>query len=272
MRAWCLVPLGLAREGNALPNTPDREPRLLDGVRAQIRLRHYSIRTEEAYVDWIRRFILFHGKRHPLEMGESEIGAFLAHLAVDRNVARSTQNQVLNAIVFLHRAVLHKKIEDLGPLVWAKKARHLPVVLTRVEVQAVLARLEGVHRLAAELMYGAGLRVLECVRLRIKEIEFARSEIMVRDGKGQRDRVTLLPERTKQPLSAQIAFARAIQASDLQAGFSSVHLPTALARKYRGADRDWRRQYVFPSERRSRDPAVGSCDVTTSAIRRCSVR
>lgn len=257
MRARCPVSLGLAREGDTLPDIADREPRLLDRVRAEIRLRHYSIRTEEAYVDWIRRFILFHGKRHPLEMGEPEIGAFLTHLAVERNVARSTQNQALNAIVFLYRAVLHQRIDDLGPLVRARKAGRLPVVLTRVEVQAVLARLEGVHRLAAELMYGAGLRVLECVRLRIKDVEFARSEIMVRDGKGQRDRVTILPERTKQALSAQLALARAIHESDLRAGFGSVHLPTALARKYRGADRDWRWQYVFPSERCSRDPRSG---------------
>jgi len=257
MRQVRPVFVGRSRWGKIVSEPPAHEPRLLDRVRAAIRVRHYSIRTEEAYVQWVRRFILFHGKRHPLEMGGPEIGAFLTHLAVDRKVAQATQNQALNAIVFLYRAVLDKKIEDLGPLVRAKKSRRLPVVLTRTEAQAVLARLEGVPRLAAELMYGAGLRVLECARLRVKEIELARSEILVRDGKGRRDRVTMLPECTKPALTAQLAVARAMHAADLQAGFGSVYLPTALARKYRGADRDWRWQYVFPSERRSRDPRSG---------------
>jgi len=242
MRQARPVFVGRCRRGKSVPDPPAREPRLLDRVRAAIRMRHYSIRTEEAYVQWVRRFVLFHGKRHPREMGGPEIAAFLTHLAVDRKVAQATQNQALNAIVFLYRAVLDEKIEDLGPLVRARKSRRLPIVLTRAEVQAVLACLEGVPRLAAELMYGAGLRVLECARLRIKEIEFARSEILVRDGKGRRDRMTMLPERTQPALLAQLAVARALHAADLQAGSGCVYLPTALARKYPGAGRDWRWQ------------------------------
>jgi integron integrase len=186
-------------------------------------------------------------------------------------VAEATQNQALNAIVFLYRTVLEKEIEELGPLVRAKKSRRLPVVLTRAEARAVLAQLEGVPRLAAELMYGAGLRVLECARLRVKEIEFARREMLVRDGKGRQDRMTMLPECTKPALMAQLGVARAIHASDLQAGSGSAYLPTALARKYRGADRDWRWQYVFPSDRRSHDPRNGVVrrhHVSSSALQR----
>jgi integron integrase len=240
-----------------LSNHAPQAPRLLDRVRSAIRVRHYSIRTEQAYVQWIRRFILFHRKRHPAEMGGAEIAAFLTHLAVEGNVAESTQNQALNAIVFLYRVVLETEIDDLGQVVRARKPRRLPVVLTLAETRAVLSRLEGVHRLAAELLYGAGLRLLECVRLRVKDLEFARGEIVVRDGKGRRDRVTMLPERVRKGLSVQLALARAIHEADLSAGFGSVYLPTALARKYRGADRDWPWQYVFPSEKRARDPRSG---------------
>jgi integron integrase len=240
-----------------LSNHAPQAPRLLDRVRSAIRVRHYSIRTEQAYVQWIRRFILFHRKRHPAEMGGAEIAAFLTHLAVEGNVAESTQNQALNAIVFLYRVVLEMKIDDLGQVVRARKPRRLPVVVTLAETRAVLSRLEGVHRLAAELLYGAGLRLLECVGLRVKDLEFARGEIVVRDGKGRRDRVTMLPERVRKGLSVQLALARAIHEADLSAGFGSVYLPTALARKYRGADRDWPWQYVFPSEKRARDPRSG---------------
>ncbi len=240
-----------------MSNHAPQAPRLLDRVRSAIRVRHYSIRTEQAYVQWIRRFILFHRKRHPAEMGGAEIAAFLTHLAVEGNVAESTQNQALNAIVFLYRVVLEMKIDDLGQVVRARKPRRLPVVVTLAETRAVLSRLEGVHRLAAELLYGAGLRLLECVGLRVKDLEFARGEIVVRDGKGRRDRVTMLPERVRKGLSVQLALARAIHEADLSAGFGSVYLPTALARKYRGADRDWPWQYVFPSEKRARDPRSG---------------
>jgi integron integrase len=256
-----LVGSGVASDGDGkggvLSNHAPQAPRLLDRVRSAIRVRHYSIRTEQAYVQWIRRFILFHRKRHPAEMGGAEIAAFLTHLAVEGNVAESTQNQALNAIVFLYRVVLEMKIDDLGQVVRARKPRRLPVVLTLAETRAVLSRLEGVHRLAAELLYGAGLRLLECVGLRVKDLEFARGEIVVRDGKGRRDRVTMLPERVRKGLSVQLALARAIHEADLSAGFGSVYLPTALARKYRGADRDWPWQYVFPSEKRARDPRSG---------------
>ncbi|HUG36033.1 MAG TPA: integron integrase [Candidatus Limnocylindrales bacterium] len=234
-----------------------RAPRLLGRVRAVIRLRHYSIRTEQAYVQWIRRFILFHGKRHPAEMGGVEVAAYLTHLAVRDNVAAATQNQALNALVFLYRVVLEREALDLGPVVRARKPRHLPVVLTPAEARAVLSGLEGAHRLAAELMYGAGLRVLECVRLRVKDLELARGEIVVRDGKGRRDRVTMLPDRVGQGLAAQLRLARALHEADLAEGFGSVHMPDTLARKYRGADREWTWQYVFPADRRARDPRSG---------------
>jgi integron integrase len=240
-----------------LPHRTADAPRLLDRVRAAIRVRHYSIRTEQAYVQWIRRFILFHRKRHPAEMGGAEVATFLTHLAVQGNVAAATQNQALNALVFLYRVVLERGDLDLGAVVRARKPRHLPVVLTPAEVRAVLSGLEGAHRLAAELMYGAGLRLLECVRLRVKDLELGRGEITVRDGKGRRDRVTMLPERAKRGLAAQLRLARALHASDLAAGFGSVYLPTALERKYRGADREWGWQYVFPAERRARDPRGG---------------
>lgn len=252
-----------------------RTPRLLERVRSATRVRHYSIRTEQAYTQWIRRFILFHRKRHPAEMGGAEIAAFLTHLAVQGKVAESTQNQALNAIVFLYRVVLEKEVEDLGQVVRARKPRRLPVVLTPAETRAVLCRLEGVYRLAAELMYGAGLRLLECVRLRVKDLEFGRGEIVVRDGKGRRDRVTMLPERARKGLSAQLSLARAIHGADLAAGFGAVHLPSALARKYRGADRDWPWQYVFPSEKRARDPrsdVVRRHHLSESALQRAVKR
>ncbi len=263
------------RWGGALSSDSTRAPRLLERVRSAIRVRHYSIRTEQAYIQWIRRFILFHGKRHPAELGGAEIATFLSHLAVDGNVAESTQNQALNAIVLLYRVVLEQEVTDLGAVVRARKPRRLPVVLTPVEVRGVLARLDGVHRLTAELMYGAGLRLLECVRLRIKDIEFARGEIVVRDGKGRRDRVTVLPERVRKRLSAQLARVRAIHEADLAEGFGSVHLPHALARKYRGADRDWPWQYAFPSDRRARDPRSGLVrrhHISESALQRAVKR
>ena len=235
-----------------------RKPRLPDRVREEIRLRHYSIRTKEAYVQWIRRFIVFHGKRHPLEMGGAEMAAFLTHLAVEGKVAAATQNQALNALVFLYREVSKRKVEDLGDLVRAKKPRRLPVVLTPSEVSSVLSRLTGVHRLVAGLMYGAGLRLLESTRMRVKDVDFARREIIVRDGKGRRDRVTVLPQRATEALSAQLVVARALHHADLAEGYGSVYLPDALARKYPHADRDWRWQYVFPADTRSRDARSGA--------------
>ena len=231
---------------------------LVDETRRVLRLLHYSIRTEEAYVQWIRRFIRFSGGRHPREMGQQEIVAFLSHLAVDGNVAAATQNQALNAIAFLYRRVLDRELGDLGSIVRAKKPRQLPVVLTRPEVVELLSRLDGVHRLAAGLMYGAGLRLLETVRLRAKDLDLERGEVMIRNGKGGRDRVTVLPARLVAPLRDQLAHARALHLADLAEGFGSVFLPHALARKFRGADREWSWQYVFPAATRSRDPRSGA--------------
>jgi integron integrase len=191
-------------------------------------------------------------------MGSEEIVAFLSHLAVEGKVAAATQNQALNAISFLYRRVLDRELEDLGSMVRAKKRRHLPVVLTRPEVIDLLARLEGVHRLTAGLMYGAGLRLMETVRLRAKDLDLERGELVVRNGKGGRDRVTVLPVRLIGPLRDQLAQARAIHQTDLAEGFGSVFLPDALARKFRGAEREWSWQYVFPSAARSRDPRSGA--------------
>jgi len=222
-----------------------------------MRLRHYSIRTEEAYVHWIRRFIRFSGGRHPREMGAQEIVAFLSHLAVDGNVAAATQNQALNALSFLYGRILGRELGDLGSIARAKKPRRLPVVLTRSEVIELLSRLDGVHRLAAGLMYGAGLRLMETVRLRAKDVDLARREILIRNGKGGRDRVTVLPVRLVGALSSQLVRARALHRADLAEGFGSVYLPDALARKYRGADREWGWQYILPAACRSRDPRSG---------------
>jgi integron integrase len=231
---------------------------LVDETRRVIRLRHYSIRTEEAYVHWIRRFIRFSGGRHPREMGQPEIEAFLSHLAVDGNVAAATQNQALNAISFLYKRVLDRELGDLGAIVRAKKPRKLPVVLTRSEVMELLSRLDGTPRLASALMYGAGLRLMETVRLRAKDLDLERGELVVRNGKGGRDRITVLPTRLVSPLRGQLAHARALHLADLAEGFGSVFMPDALARKFRGANREWSWQYVFPAAARSRDPRSGA--------------
>jgi len=231
---------------------------LVDETRRVIRLRHYSIRTEEAYVNWIRRFIRFSGGRHPREMGRLEIEAFLSHLAVDGNVAAATQNQALNALSFLYKRVLEREIGDLEAIVRAKKPRRLPVVLTRGEVTDLLSRLDGVPRLASGLMYGAGLRLMETVRLRAKDLDLERGEILVRNGKGGRDRITVLPARMVDALHDQFERARALHLADLAEGFGSVFMPDALARKYRGADREWSWQYIFPAATRSRDTRSGA--------------
>ncbi len=230
---------------------------LVEETRRVMRLLHYSIRTEEAYVHWIRRFIRFSGGRHPREMGAQEIVAFLSHLAVNGNVAAATQNQALNALSFLYGRVLGRELGDLGAIARAKKPRRLPVVLTRSEVIELLSRLDGVHRLAAGLMYGAGLRLMETVRLRAKDVDLERRELLIRNGKGGRDRVTVLPLRLIGPLSSQLAWARALHQADLDEGFGSVYLPDALARKFVNAGREWGWQYVLPAASRSRDPRSG---------------
>ena len=232
-------------------------PKLLDQVRGKIRLKHYSIRTEQAYVDWIRRFILFFGKQHPRELGAAEVEQFLTHLAVEGNVAASTQSQAKSALLFLYREVLDNELPWLDNVERAKVPKRLPVVLTRDEVGAVLTRIEGTHWLIASLLYGAGLRIMEALRLRVKDVEFARKEILVRDGKGFKDRVTMLPAALAAPLAEHLKRVKALHEQDLAAGRGAVYLPYALERKYPGAARDWAWQYVFPSAGLSEDPRTG---------------
>ena len=245
-------------EGEASVRTAPGAPRLLDRLGQAIRVRHYSQRTESAYRHWVRRFILFHGKRHPSGLSAGEIAAFLNHLAVREHVSASTQNQALSAIVFLYRSVLELELPRLENLIRARKPRHLPVVLTASEVQAVLEQLEGRVRLIAGLLYGSGLRVLECLDLRVKDVDFERLEIRVRDGKGRKDRVTPLPRSLVAPLRVQLAFARELHARDLALGFGETRLPGALARKYPGAGREWGWQYIFPASGRFADRAAGT--------------
>ena len=233
------------------------QPRLLDRVRAAIRVRHYSVRTEDAYIQWIKRFIYFHNKRHPQEMGEQEITAFLTHLAVERNVAASTQNQALAAILFLYKIVLEKDLEWMDEIVRAKRPVHLPVVLSRKEVSSLLSQMRGTNRLVAEILYGTGMRIMECLRLRVQDIDFEYKQIMVRSGKGNKDRVTVLPEILVDALKGQLAYARGLHEADLKEGFGHVYLPYALAKKYPNAEREWKWQYVFVSGNRSKDPRSG---------------
>ena len=229
-------------------------PTLLDALRTAIRTRHYSRRTEKAYAGWVRRFILYHEKRHPREMGEREISRFLSSLATERRVSASTQNQALNAILFLYREVLRKELPRLDEVARAKGPVRLPVVLARDEVEAVLAELEGTLRLMALLMYGAGLRLLECCRLRVKDVEFASNRIVVRGGKGQKDRVTMLPESCRDALAAQLRAAKQQHDADREAGSGWVELPDALTRKYPNAGREWGWQWVFPATRQYYEP------------------
>ncbi|MEK1904281.1 MAG: integron integrase [Pseudomonas sp.] len=232
----------------------DGKPKLLTQVRQQIRVRNYSIRTETVYAEWVKRYIRFHQYRHPLEMGAAEIEAFLTHLAVTRNVAASTQNQALAALLFLYKEVLKVELPWLDGVVRAKKPAHLPVVLTREEVARVLEQLVGVRWMVATLLYGAGLRLLEALRLRVKDVDFARGEILVRDGKGQKDRVTMLPRRLVEPLREHLLKVEALHQRDLEEGFGRANLPFALARKYPNAAAEWGWQFVFPSGNRSKDP------------------
>ncbi len=232
----------------------DDKPKLLDQVRQQIRLRNYSIRTERVYAEWIKRFIRFHAYRHPAEMGAAEIEAYLTHLAVKRDVSASTQNQALAALLFLYKQVLKQDLPWLDNVVRAKRPQHMPVVLTRDEVQRVLARLSGVPWLVASLLYGAGLRLTEALRLRVKDVEFSRREILVRDGKGQKDRVTVLPGTVIAVLQEHLLKVKRLHERDLAEGFGRANLPYALARKYPNAAAEWGWQFVFPSVNRSDDP------------------
>ena len=245
--------------GSSLHPAPHETPpaRLLDRVRWHLRVKRYSIRTEKAYLDWIKRFILFHQKRHPAEMGENEIAAFLSHLAINRNVAAATQNQALSALLFLYRQVLERKLEYIAGVERVRRPPKLPVVFTRAEARAVLAHLHGDYRLMVHLLYGSGLRLLEVLRLRVKDIDFGYNRISVREGKGMRERVTILPARLKQPLQAHLARIQELHQQDLARGHGAVYLPTALGRKYPGAARSWPWQYVFPAAKPSFDPRSG---------------
>jgi integron integrase len=229
----------------------------LDQVRRAIRVRHYSIRTEKSYLHWIKRFVLFHDKRHPSTLGEAEVAQFLSFLANEGQMAAATQNLALNARVFLYKAVLERPLAEVAGVVRAKKPQRLPVVLNRSEVAALLKQLEGEYWLMASLMYGSGLRVMECIRLRIKDIEFSGRAIIVRDGKGDKDRVTMLPDPLTPHLMAQIEQARIMHQRDLELGFGAVYLPYALERKYPNASRETGWQYIFPARKRSVDPRSG---------------
>jgi len=237
--------------------TVSAAPRLLDLVRDAIRRRHYSLRTEERYVDWIKRFIYFSGRRHPRELGAAEVTGFLNHLARERKVAASTQNQALSALLFLYREALQAPLPWLDELERAQRPARLPTVLSPLEVRRLLAALKGTRWLMASLLYGAGLRLNECLRLRVKDVDFGYRQIMVRDGKGAKDRVTMLPAPLADPLKRQIAHAREVHERDLAAGHGSVELPDALARKYPRAQYQLGWQFVFPSYRLSRDLRSG---------------
>lgn len=234
------------------------EPRLMDQVRAAIRTRHYSLRTEETYCHWIKRFILFHGKRHPRDMAEPEITAFLTDLAVERRVSASTQNQALSAILFLYKQVLGMELDWMDGIVRAKRSRHVPVVLTRREVMQVLAELQGTNRLLAWLLYGSGLRLAEALRLRVQDVDFSMRQITVRSGKGDKDRVTMLPGKLIRALTAHLQRVKQLHETDLERGLGSVFMPFALDRKYPRAAREWKWQYVFPSATISEDPVTGA--------------
>ena len=228
--------------------------RLLDQVRDTIRLKHYSYRTEETYVQWIRRYILFHNKRHPKEMGVPEIEQFLTHLAVEGNIAAATRNQALNAILFLYRQVLLQELDSRINAIRAKRPQHLPVVLSSEEALAIIRHTTGIHQLMLQLLYGSGLRLRECMQLRIKDIDFAQSQLVIRSGKGDKDRVTLLPQIIVEPLQIHIKQVRLIHQQDLDLGYGETLLPFAFARKDSNAPRQWVWQYVFPASARSRDP------------------
>jgi integron integrase len=232
-------------------------PRLLDRLRAAVRARHYSLRTEEADVAWVRRYVVFHGKRHPDELGEAEINAFLTDLAVGRKVSASTQNQALSALLFLYRDVLGRAVDSLGDVVRARRPARLPVVLTAAEVKAVLSRLEDEPRLVATLLYGSGMRLMEALRLRVKDVDFALNQILVRDGKGQKDRRTMLPASLAEPLRLHLAHVKSLHDADLRSHLGETWLPDALARKYPAASRQWAWQYVFPAPGLSTDPRTG---------------
>jgi integron integrase len=220
-------------------------------------VKHYSIRTEQTYLDWIKRYIRFHGKKHPRQLGEEHVSRFLSHLAVHGKVASSTQNQALSAILFLYHQVLGMELMEFKDVVRAKKPKRLPLVLSKEEVAAVLGQLSGVSRVFGYLFYGAGLRLMEAVRLRVKDIDFHYDQIIVRDGKGAKDRSTMLPKTIRADLLKQLEYSKQLFSKDIDDGYGDVYLPFALSRKYPNANREWSWQYVFPSDHRSTDPRSG---------------
>jgi len=243
-----------AGEGSARSSS---RPRLLDQLREALRSCHYSPRTEQTYCLWVKRFIYFNKVRHPAEMAEPEISDFLTPVAVKEKVSASTQNQALSALLFLYRHVLAREIGDLGEVIRARKPRRLPVVMTRDEVKAVLRQLQGDKWLMASLMYGAGLRLMECLGLRVQDIDFDRNEILVRDGKGAKDGMTMLPESLRSPLQGHLRKVETIHKKDLAEGWGRVQMPTALDRKYPQASADWGWQWVFPQEKRWKNLKTG---------------
>ena len=227
-----------------------RRPKLIEELRQVLRSKHYSRRTEQSYCNWVKRFLRFHKMRHPDKMGEAEINAFLSHLALRRKVSVSTQNQALSAILFLYKCVVKKEIRNLGDVIRARRPKHLPVVMTRDEVTDVLNHLEGQAWLMCSLMYGAGLRLTECLELRVQDIDFRANQIVVRSGKGFKDRVTVLPQAAKRALMDHLREVRQVHERDLAEGYGRIPMPYALAKKYPRADREWRWQFVFPQRRR----------------------
>lgn len=243
-------------EESAGAQTP-KAPRLLDRVRDAIRRLHYSERTEETYVHWIKRFIYFSGKRHPAELGADEVTAFLNHLARERDVAAATQNQALAALLFLYKEALGTPLPWLTELERAKRPVHVPTVLSRAEVTRLLAAMRGTKWLMASLLYGAGLRLRECLKLRVKDVDFGYRQILVRDGKGAKDRVTMLPQSVVEPLQKHLVRVKLLHERDLAGGYGDVELPHALSRKYPRAQYEWGWKFVFPSHKLSTDPKTG---------------
>jgi integron integrase len=234
-----------------------RQPKLLDQVRQCLRLKHLSKRTEEAYVYWVHQFIIFHHKRHPLTMAESEIRQFLSHLAIDKEVAPSTQNQAFNALIFLYGSVLKKELGKIGDIERAKREKYIPVVFTKEEARSILSNLTGEYKLIAGLLYGSGLRLMECVRLRVQDIDFAANHIVVKDGKGNKSRITVLPAKLKESLRRQINSVQSLHQFDLQQGYGEVLLPNAYKRKSPLSAKALGWQFLFPSKNRSGDPRSG---------------
>jgi len=238
-----------------MENTPKpQSKKLLEQVSDAIRTKHYSQRTEKTYIDWIRRYILYHGKKHPREMGVSEVQAFITHLAAHGNVSASTQNQALSAITFLYRHVLNMELEFPADTIRPDRSKHLPVVLTPQEARQVISNLNGLPKLMTKVLYGSGLRIMECLRLRVKDLDFGNRQIVLRDGKGEKDRFTILPDSIIEDLQAHLIVVRAIHEKDLKEGFGETSLPYALERKYKSASKEWLWQYVFPASARSLDP------------------